>query len=174
VDHADLPAVDRAALDAMVPEVERDRLSEARSVSMGGFEYVYPEGTESESRFVTDSPVWVRFAGVTAEIRVGGTEPEERETFRITLEEVADTAVAFVEYVRENHVADLSGLSEAERDLLRQATENEYDECEPLSDGFQGVVDELRALSDRFRPNESPLVEFEGETYEARLWNAVV
>ena len=174
VDYEDLPPVDRAAFDEMTRESKGDRFTEARSVSIGGFEYVYPDADESESRFVADSPVWVRYEGEEMEVSVTGTRRTERETFSITLEAVADTDEAFVEYVRAEHVADLSGLSEGEREVLRQATEAEYEECEPLSEGFQGVVDELRALPERFRPDGNLLVEFEGETYEADLLNAVV
>jgi len=174
VDYEALPAVDRAAFDAMTREGKGDRFLEARSVSIGGFEYVYPDDAEGDSRFVADSPVWVRYEGGEMEVRVTGTQQTEQETFRITLSEVADTTVAFREYVRANHVADLSGLSEAEREVLRGTTEGVRKECEPLSDGFQGVVDELQALPERYRPNGNLLVEFEGETYEADLVNAVV
>jgi hypothetical protein len=174
VAYADLPAVDQGAYDTMTRGTRGERFADARSVSMGGFEYVYPDGTESDSRFVADSSVWVRDGDVEVEIRVTGTEQTERETFSITLERVADSADGFVEYVRENHVADLSGLSDAEADVLRTATGAEYDECEPLSEEFQGVVDRLRGLPDTYRPDGSLLVEFEGETYDADLLNAVV
>ncbi|MFC7227253.1 hypothetical protein N0B31_07550 [Salinirubellus salinus] len=174
VDYEALPAVDRAAFDAMTRDSKDDRFVAAQSVSIGGFEYVYPDDAESDSRFVADSPVWVRYEGEVMEVRVTGTQRTERETFRVTLERVADTPEAFADYLRAEHVADLSGLSEAEREVVRQATESEYDECEPLSGGFQGVVDEFRALPERFRPDGNLLVEFEGETYEADLVNAVV
>ena len=174
VDYEALPAVDRAAFDEMTREGKGDRFIEARSVSIGGFEYVYPDEDESDSRFVADSPVWVRYEGEEMEVRVTGTQQTERETFSITLAEVADTDETFVEYVRTEHVAELSGLSEGEREIVRKTTEAEYDECEPLSEDFQGVVDEFRALPERYRPDGNLLVEFEGETYEADLLNAVV
>lgn len=174
VDYADLPAVDRAAFDEMTRDAKVGRFSEAHSISIGGFEYVYPDESEGDSRFLADSPVWVRYEGEEMEVRVTGTQLTERETFSVTLEAVADTDEAFVEYVRAEHVADLSGLSEGEREVVRQATAAEYDECEPLSDGFQGVVEKFRALPERFRPDGNLLVAFQGETYEADLLNAVV
>jgi len=174
VDYDDLPAVDREALDTMTRSAKEERFRESESVSIGGFEFFYPDDTEDESRFVADSPVWVRYDGLQVEVLVTGTKQTERETFRIKLEQVADSAGAFVAYVRANHVADLSGLSEAEREVLRQTTEGVRKECEPLSDGFQGIVDRLRALPERYRPDGNLLVEFEGKTYEADLVNAVV
>jgi hypothetical protein len=174
VEYETLPTVDRGALDEMTREAKGERFTDAQSVSIGGFEYVYPDDTERDSRFVADSPVWVRSEGEVMEVRVTGTQQTERETFSVTLERVADTSEAFVEYVRGEHVADLSGVSEAEREVVSQAAESEYDECEPLSEEFQGVVDELRGLPDRVRPDGNLLVAFEGETYEADLLNAVV
>jgi hypothetical protein len=149
VAYEDLPVVDRAAYDTLT-------------------------GGERGKRFVADSPVWVRDGDQEVEIRVTGTQQTERETFRTTLERVVDTAEGFAEYVRENHIATLSDLSEAEADVLRQSTEAEYEECEPLSERLHGVVDRLRGLPDTYRPDGSLLVEFEGETYEADLLNAVV
>jgi hypothetical protein len=174
VAYEDLPAVDRAAFDEMTRAPETKRFLEAQSVSIGGFEYVYPDDGEDESRFVTESPLWVRYEGEVMEVGVTGTQRTERETFRITLKQVAGTTRAFVEYVRANHVADLSGLNEAEREVVRQATGSEYDECEPLSDEFQEVIDAFSSLPDRYRPDRNLLVAFEGETYEADLVNSVV
>lgn len=174
VAYESLPAVDRAALDTMLRDARGGRFTDANAVSIGGFEYVYPEDAETESMFLTESPVWVRYEGVDVEVSVDGTTTAERETVRITLREVAETTVEFREYLRETVVVELSPPGEAEREVLRRAAGDEYDECEPLSGEFQWAIDRLREVPDERRPDGSLLAEFDGETYVAQVTHAVV
>lgn len=90
-------------------------------------------------------------------------------------EKVADSAEAFRQSVADEFVAatfDREALSEEERRILRQATDDSYAEMAPISDGY-------RALLERIVGGELPegpgrrFVRYDGKLYEVAFTEVV-
>ena len=169
----DLPEADREAFLSAYPDEKLGKGSTPRGFSIGGYDYVYPDG--ADSRLQDGETVWIRYEGRPLAVTVDGTETVEEVTYRYTLQEVADDEAAFVSFVRDEYVVALDGLSAAEREVFEQAIDEDVNECEPLSEGFAGLKDRLedvpedRRLDDREWP-----VAYEGDTYEVSFSHTVV
>ncbi|WP_416841163.1 hypothetical protein [Haloferax sp. DFSO52] len=168
----DLPEADQEAFLSAYPE-KLKRGGDPRGFSVGGYEYVYPDGTDSRLRDA--GTVWIQYDGRPLEVTVGGTETVEEVTYRYTLETIADDQAAFVSFVREQFVVSLDGLSAAERDVFERAIDEAVHECEPLSEGFGDLKDRLEAVpeDERLSDMEWP-VSYDGDTYEVSFSHAVV
>ncbi|QOS11943.1 uncharacterized protein HfgLR_09010 [Haloferax gibbonsii] len=172
-DFDELPKADREAFLAAYPSENFENGDGPRGFSVGGYAYVYPDG--SESRLVDAGTVWIRYDGRPFEVTVGETRTVTEETNRYTLEQVGEDRAAFVAFVHGELVVPLDDLSDAERAVFERAIDGEVDECEPLSDDFAALKDRLDEISEnRATGYGAPLVEYEGTTYEVDLINAVV
>lgn len=169
----ELPEADQEAFLSAYPE-KLKRGGDPRGFSVGGYEYVYPDG--ANSRLLDVGKLWIRYDERPLEVTVGPTETVEEVTYRYTLETIAEDRAAFVSFVHDRFVVVLDGLSDTEREVFEQAIdEEEVDECEPLSEGFAGLKDRLEAVpEDRRLDDMAWPVEYERDTYEVSFSHAVV
>lgn len=168
IEFTDLPEADRAAFQSVYPDEKHKKIDEAHSFSIGGYPYVYPD--DAESLLIDAGTVWIRYEGRPYAVTVEGTQPVEKETFQYTLETIAADREAFVAFVRDRFVVAFDNLSTDEQAVFERAIDESLSKCEPLSDGFRGLVDRLHAVPDdrRLSPNEW-LVNYDGSTYEVVL-----
>lgn len=167
VEHSELPEADREAFLGVYPTTKTEQGEFPQAFTIRD-DHVYPE--DPDSQLVGAGTVWVRYEDRPFAVTVGETVTVEEETFRYTLEEVATDREAFVAFVREQFVVELDDLSEAEREVFERAIGESVDECDPLSEGFGGLVDRLEAVPDERRLGESTwLVTRAGDTYEVDL-----
>lgn len=139
-----LPESDREALRLAVhgPEYERDRGLPTQGMSVSEFPAPYPDGVEG-SELVGAGETWVRWDGRDYRVTLGDETTATRRSYRVALEAVADDEGAFREHVAAEFLLELDGLSEAERDLLAEAADRKYEECEPASDALDAFRSRL-------------------------------
>lgn len=73
------------------------------------------------------------------------------KTYRYTAEQLAPTVAAYGQKLRERYTFELSGLSDAERDIVEQATDRHGYTVER----GQSPPDAFRSLADKFRQQEA-------------------
>jgi len=159
IEYGDLPAVDRERLD---PVVDGDHPNQ-EGVDVG-VSYGTAEEVGDESVFVPDQQYDVLVHGgdrlrVSVESRTA-TETE----FRYEVTEVAPDVESFADRVRERYLFALSGLSDAERNVVENAIDGAHFED---TDAFRSVVDRIRDhegihVSDAYG---TWLLEYEGVEY---------
>ncbi|WP_225317582.1 MULTISPECIES: hypothetical protein [Haloferax] len=168
-----LPQSDQKAFLAAYPNEKVGGSDGVHGFTVGGYPHVYPD--DAESRLISSGTVWVRYDGAPYRVTVGETQSVEEETFRYTLDEVADDQPAFVAFVREQFVVSFDGLPDAEREVFEQALDEEVTECEPLSEGFSGLKERTYSVPDDERlSRRGVIVTYEGDTYEVGFVNSVV
>ncbi len=137
IDYADLPAIDRERLDTPVTD-EDPPSGEGFDV---GVSYGTAEEVGSDSVFVPDQQYDVLvYEGDRYRVEVESRTTEEAE-YRYEATEVADSVEGYADQVRDRYLFTLSGLSEAEREVVREAIDGAYFED---TDAFQSVVERLR------------------------------
>jgi len=140
---ADLPAVDRRALDPLLPQ-RHDR-------EIDGYDFgassQYTDSELDRSVLVTNQRTIVRFEGEAYPVRVDGQRPVTINTYRYTASVVADDTDAYARQLRDDHLFRLSDLTDAERSVIETAIEEGYYAEDTDDDAF-------RALIDRFRRQE--------------------
>lgn len=140
IEYADLPAVDKEALDGLIPP-ERD------PPEQDGFEigttHLYPEHATERSVLVpTQQYEFVRYQGETYRIQVtDGTVTEV--TYRYEVTEIAASTAVFASQLRATYQFELSELSAAEREVVETAIESGY--LEEADEAFRSVIARLRA-----------------------------
>lgn len=164
----DLPEVDRWALDRLLPPRENPPRGEGYDF---GYGRVYTDDEVAQSVLVPEQEYdAVVYDGVRYPIRIGDGRTVSVYDYRYEADVVAPNATAFGEQVRSKHLFTLSGLSEAERDLVERAIDGGY---------YEGQGDEaFRSLVSRFRDHPGIethetggewLVEYRGTVYWADL-----
>jgi len=156
----ELPQTDRQRLESAVAEEPTPGDSRfVRSVEYGTAEEV---GTDSvlvpERQYDSITHAGTRY-GVAVNSR---TAPEA--TYRYEVTEVAPDTEAFADQVRERYLSALTGLSDAEREVVAEAIESAYYEDD---DAFRSVIDRFQA-HDGLKEDGSYgtwLVEYEGTEY---------
>jgi len=136
VAYADLPEADRRRLEpvltGVLPESERERV---------GVGYGTADEAGNESVFVPERQYDVlTYDGQRYRVTVE-SETETATEYRYGLTEVAPDVGTFAGRVRDRYQFELSGLSEAERDVVEAAIDGAYFEDD---DAFQSVVDRIR------------------------------
>ena len=134
--YGDLPTVDREHLDSVVSGDHRGQ----EGVDVG---VVYGTATEvgDESVFVPDQQYdVVVHEGDRLRISVESRTATETE-FRYEVSAVAPDAETFADQVREQYLFTLSGLSDAEREVVEGAIDGSHFED---TDAFRSVVDRIR------------------------------
>jgi hypothetical protein len=144
VQFADLPAADQAVF-------ERPGLAGGDLIGVGTV-VTYTPGEEAASVLVPDPEYdYVDWAdGGTAEWVVDDRWETEQHRYRLSADRVA-SAAAYGRQVRENYGFDLSGLSDAEGDVVETAIAEEHGYAVPAEETPSPAVD---ALVDRFRERE--------------------
>lgn len=168
----DLPESDREALRFAVygGRFDRERHGHPREgLSVREAPIPYPSGT-GDSVLVGDGERWVRWNDRTYRVWTAGETTTTRNRFHVEVTAVAGDADAFREHVAEHHLLELADLSSAGREVLREATEGTYEECEPASEGLAALQSRLPE-DDRLPPprNDAWYVAFEGERHELHV-----
>jgi hypothetical protein len=137
IDYGALPETDRRRLD---PILSGDGPSDQEGYDVG-VGYGTAEEVGNDSVFVPDQryDVVVR-DGERYRVAVDSRTVTEAE-YRYEVTEVAPDVEAFADRVRERYLFALSGLSDAEREVVEEAIDGAYFEDD---DAFRSVVDRIR------------------------------
>ena len=135
---ADLPAVDREVLRGALAGNERKGFP-SQSLSVREYPAPYPDGGDA-SRLV-GNVTWVAWRDRALRVEVAGesTTTRERRTYRYTVERVAATPAAFRRFVADEYLVGLDDAPAAQRELVRTALDDTYEECAPPSDALAGL-----------------------------------
>ena len=135
--YEELPERDRRRLDGILSEEPPETDGYDVGVSYGSAAEV-----GDESVFVPERQYDILvYEGDRYRVAVDSRTAPEAE-YRYTATEVAPTVEAFADQVREEYLFTLSGLSDAEREVVEEAIEGGYYED---SDAFQSVLDRIRS-----------------------------
>lgn len=137
IEYDDLPEVDRRRLDPIVSEDDIPR-QEGYDV---GADYGSAEAVGNESVFVPERQYdIVVHDGDRYRVAVDSrTAPEAEYRYEVT--EVASGVESFADQVREEYLFTLTGLSDAERDVVEEAIDGGYFQDD---DTFRSVIDRIR------------------------------
>ncbi|ELZ25477.1 hypothetical protein C475_10614 [Halosimplex carlsbadense 2-9-1] len=168
VAYEDLPAVDRRALEPLFAGPREDR-EEGFDF---GFPVAYTQREAGRSVLVPGQRYGaVVYEGETYRIATDGVERDSLRTFRYEATRVADSATAFAADLTDRYAFSLSGLSDAEREVVESATGGSYTAESVDDEGFAGVVERFRA-QEAVRDeggNGDWLVRYDGGLYWAEL-----
>lgn len=165
IDYRDLPPADRDALGELIPAPEDT--PDGEGFDMGR---AYRYGEDAESVLIDGEYDGVRYEGETYRVAVEGNREVTVETYEYAAERVADSAADLGQQVRERYLFTLSGLGDAERDIVEEATDGTYFPSES--------TDAWQSLADRFRSHDALdgdeyggdwLVRYDGTVYWADL-----
>ncbi|MUV88048.1 hypothetical protein GJ631_16170 [Natronomonas sp. CBA1123] len=158
IDYDDLPEVDREALDSLLPPPEDPPTSDGYDIGVG---QEYDEEAAEASVLVPEQEYdAVVYEGTRYPIRVDDGREITVYDYRYEAEQVAADAAEFAEQVRSEYRFTLSGLSEAERDIVAEAIEDGY---------YEGSAnDAFRSVAERFRAHEAVRPETGGGYWLAR------
>lgn len=141
-------------------------------------EFVYANADRAESALVPtpERPVIVWGPDRRARFSVTGSASTDRtlKTYRYTADQLAPSAAAYGQQLRERYAFVLSGLSAAEREIVEQAIDEGYAEWE------ESPPDAFWSLAETFRQHEAVepyragvtgayLVSYEGQVYWTRV-----
>lgn len=154
----ELPRVDRDTLDALLPPPRDDHDHEGFDLGVGA---AYSAADQAASVLVPEQEYdAVRYRGDRYAIDVGDGRTGTVTDYRYEAEEVAGTAEAFGAAIREQYVFALSGLSDAEQEIVERAIDDGYHE--------DGVDDAFESLARRFHEHEGVDTEESGGDWLAR------
>ena len=170
VDHDQLPAVDKAVVSELVERADtpEKRLQPGYDFGAG---QVYNE-TEADSSVLVTTQAYdaVRYGGEVYPVDVD-SETETLTIYRYESELVAESATEYATALRDRYEFELSGLSDTEREVVKDAL-NDTNYIEDDDDeGFASLVE-------RFRDHESVVqddhygyyvVVYEGQLYWAEM-----
>lgn len=168
IDYADLPEVDRAVMDALLPPPENRPGDEGSDVGIGR---AYSEEEAAESVLVSEQEYdAVVYEGERYPVDVGDGRTVTTYEYRYEAEEIAASAAEYGASVREEYAFTLSGLSDAEREVVEEAVDGGY---------YEGSADdEFVSVAERFRDHRGYetdewggnwVVRYEGAVYWADL-----
>jgi len=166
VDYEELPAVDRAVLSGLVDRADmpEERLQPGYDFGAG---QVYNETEANSSVLVTTQEYdAVRYEGEVYPVDVD-SETETLTVYRYESELVAESATEYAGELREEYEFELSGLSDAEREVVEGALNDTNYIEDTDNEGFDSLVD-------RFRTHQ-PVVQddyygYYVTTYEGQLY----
>lgn len=155
--YEDLPAVDREALGELLPPRGDPPDSDGFDV---GRSYRYPDVSES---VLVPEPEYegISHDGSTYRVGIEGSREVTVQTYEYGAERVADSAAELGQQLREQYLFTLSGLSDAEREIVDEAIDGSYFPDGEASDAF-------RSLADRFRTRDGIETTEHGGTWLAR------
>lgn len=133
----DLPETDRDRLEPAIPDPDETTGEDiARAI-----EYGTAADVENESVFVPDQEYDVIVQGEDRYRVTVDTRTTTESTYRYEVTEVADSTTEFAESAREMYLAELTGLSDAEREVVEEAIDDGYFDDD---DAFRSVVEKIR------------------------------
>lgn len=164
VAYEDLPTVDRRTVDTLM-RGPREQQQEGYDFGVG---VTYGEAEAESSVFLTErSYDAVRYEGDVYPIRVSETESVTLTNYRYEAELVAESPDAYADHVVDRYEFELSGLSDAERDVVDQSLNGTYYPESTGDDGFDALVVRFRGQQsvsgDEY--SGSWVVRYEGQRY---------
>lgn len=167
VAYDDLSPADRELVDAVLPP-QHDHRTEGYDV---GTRALYTDEEVTESALLGGDYDAVAYEGERYPIRVEDDGPETVTRYRYTATEVAPSAEAYGADLRETKAFTLSGLSDAEREIVAEAVDGSYYAESDDDEAFASLLD-------RFRSHEAVeadeyagtwVVRYDGEIHWAQL-----
>jgi hypothetical protein len=139
-----------------------------------------PEVAIPEEYTMAETNESVLLSGEYSAVRHNGTVypfvlEERREAtltrYRYTASRVADSTTAYARQLRDEHLFRLSGLSEAERSVVKEATDDVYYAEDTDNEAFRSVMDRFSAESaiEADGYDGTWLVRYDGQVYVAEL-----
>lgn len=146
VDLEDLPAVDRAAFERLMDvRGSEDSLDELLQPGYDyGIDLAYSENQTNVSALVTEQEYDAIRADKVYPIDVR-SNPETMTVYEYESTLVAESVTEYATTLRERHEFELSGLSDAERDVLGGALNGTNYIEDGDNDGFDSLVDRFQA-----------------------------
>jgi len=141
VDYDALPSVDR---ESLAPIVTTDVPASADRDEVN-FAVVYREPEFEASRLVTGEVDAVRHDGDLYRLAVRDRENRTLDVYRYEATTVAESAEAYARQLRDEYEFELSGLSDAERSVVEEATDGAYYAEDDDDEGFGALVDRFRS-----------------------------
>lgn len=166
VAYDDLSPADRALVDALLPP-RSDRRVEGYDMGAGGR---YTQSEAASSVLLSGEYAAIRYEGERYPIRVERRDVTVR-TYRYTASQVASSDEAYADRLRDRHQFTLSGLSDAERGVIEEATGDTYHAETDDDEAFRSVLDRFRS-HDAVRSDEYGgewVVRYRGTVYWAEL-----
>lgn len=166
VAYEDLSAVDRSLVDSLLPpETEH----QADGYDMGVSQR-YNDSEVNSSVLLSGEYESLEYDGERYPINVD-TRDVTATTYQYTAEEVASSSSEYADSIRDRYLFTLSGLSDDEREIVKEATNSTYYADSSNDDAFQSLLDRF-AEDDAVVRNEYRgewVVRYEGEVYWAEL-----
>lgn len=134
VAYDDLSDADRRLVSGLFPPDDTHVVEGYDKGSVGR----YSDAEVESSVLLSGDYAAIRYEGVRYPIDIERGETEV-ETYRYTATEVAPNAIAYGESLREEYAFSLSGLSDAERSVVDEATNGSY-YAEPDDEAFESVL----------------------------------
>ncbi|MFP4633098.1 MAG: hypothetical protein ACLFMT_06660 [Halobacteriales archaeon] len=166
VAYDDLPEADRDKLEALVDRPTPD--DDAERPPTVGVRYWEEETEDSALAPESEYPA-VSHEESTWTVDVEGPNELSEDDLRYSVQEIAASDAEMAESIRDEHVFELSGLSDDERDLVREAIDEGY--YGSSNDEFESVALKIRE-HDAVRSDEwggDWIVEYEGDVYLVNL-----
>lgn len=170
VDYGELPAVDRAVVSGLVERADmpEERLQPGYDFGTG---QIYNE-TEADSSVLVTTQEYdaVRYEGEVYPIDVD-SETETLTVYRYESELVAESATEYAEELRDEYEFELSGLSDAEREVVDAALNDTNYIDDDDNEGFDSLVDRFRAQQSVVQDDYDGyyVVSYEGRLYWAEM-----
>lgn len=142
--YSELPPVDRALLDAVIPPAEDTRVTDGPDMGVGA-RYTAAELNASVLAPTQEYHI-VTFQGTRYRVTLEDTRPITVHTYRYTATEIASSPAAYATYLREQYAFELADLPPAQADVIAEAIEEGGYYAESTDDtAFAAVVDRFRA-----------------------------
>ncbi|MFB6104090.1 MAG: hypothetical protein ABEJ57_03245 [Halobacteriaceae archaeon] len=136
----ELPPVDRALLDSVLPAAEDISLTQGPEMGVGA-RYTAAELNASVLAPVQQYQI-VTFQGARYRIDLDGTEAVTVHTYRYHATRVGSNASTYADYLRRHYAFTITDLSEAQRSVIQTAAEDGSYYAESTDDAaFDAVVD---------------------------------
>lgn len=163
VEYADLPDVDQAALDGVIPQQGTPPDGDGFDL---GKRHLYPTTTNDSVLVPQQQYEFIRYQESVYRIQVSAETVTETE-YRYEATEIAPNPEAFAEQLKSTYQFVLAEMSEAEQDILDEAIESGY--FNEATDAFRSVISRFRAhqginMSDSYG---TWLVVYQGTSYIA-------
>lgn len=167
VAYENLTTRDRVVLDQVLPSIPVT----ADPGPDYYFDGTYTDSERNRSVLLAADTEAVRYEGETYPVTVTETEPTTVLTRQYTAKPVANSTDAYAQHLRSEYVFTLSGLSEDERAVVREAINTSYYAESDSDDAFASVLDRF-SRHEAVHRNEYRglwLVRYDGDVYAADL-----
>lgn len=167
VPYSEISVRDRALLDGVLPP-RTDRRTDGYDF---GTSATYNETEGNRSVLLTEEYDAIRYEGSTYPVTIRDTRSVTIDIYRYTASVVAPSNTEYANQLREAYLFTLSGLSDTERSVVEQATNDTYYADSDNDENFRSVLETFQQQK-AIQENEyrgTWLVRYDGEVYVADL-----